>query len=295
MGGRVRLESEPGFGTRAFFDVRCEPAPELKAVGAQPAQISKVLVIGGSPLTRETLASLFERLPVEAQWLDDRTPDFTPEIVLVDVPEGPAPLQKWRKTPGWRPEWDNLPCVLIVTPQQAIDPEQLQRYGIADLVFRPVRLSRLESVLVHARTLSPVVPFGSPVLNPVTKPAVLIVEDNPVNQRVASRLLEKLGCAVETADSGLEALNALRRKQYALVFMDCAMPGMDGFETTQRIRHDLGSGPVVIALTAYAFEDDQKRCLAAGMNDYLTKPVTVENVRAVMQRWLPKDVTTAAG
>jgi signal transduction histidine kinase/HPt (histidine-containing phosphotransfer) domain-containing protein/ActR/RegA family two-component response regulator len=105
---------------------------------------------------------------------------------------------------------------------------------------------------------------------------VLVVEDNPVNQRVAVRLLQRMGCRVELAGSGPEALQRLAGEDYAVVFMDCEMPAMDGFETTRRVR-DLekttGRRAFIIAMTAHAMPGDRERCLAAGMDEYLCKPV----------------------
>ena len=121
------------------------------------------------------------------------------------------------------------------------------------------------------------------------RPRVLLVEDNPVSQMVAARNLEKLGYLVEVAANGLEALDAVDRQSYAMVLMDCQMPEMDGYVATAEIRRrEAGGGHLpIIALTAGAMSGDQERALAAGMDDYLAKPLIVEDLAAVVERWVP--------
>jgi PAS domain S-box-containing protein len=115
---------------------------------------------------------------------------------------------------------------------------------------------------------------------------ILLVEDNTVNQKVASRLLERLGYRIDTVGNGLEALVALSARHYHLILMDVQMPEMDGFEATRSIRHRLPPElqPKIIAVTANALKGDRKRCLDAGMNDYITKPIRLEEIRDAIRR-----------
>ena len=118
---------------------------------------------------------------------------------------------------------------------------------------------------------------------------VLLVEDNPVNLEVAQAVLETSGCHVETASNGLEAIESFKLGEYRLIFMDCQMPEMDGFEAASEIRRrEAGSGRRVpiIALTASAIKGDREKCLAAGMDDYLPKPFTAEQIRSALANWL---------
>ena len=121
---------------------------------------------------------------------------------------------------------------------------------------------------------------------------VLIVEDNSPNQEVAKAILDRLGCRADAVGNGKEALEALRSIPYDLVLMDCQMPVMDGYEAVARIRHsEAGEGNAripVIALTAHAMKGDREKCVAAGMDDYLAKPMLPETLAAILQKWLPK-------
>ena len=124
---------------------------------------------------------------------------------------------------------------------------------------------------------------------------VLLVEDNITNQQVALSILKKLGVQVEVVASGQEALDLLEKTDYDLVFMDVQMPGMDGLETTQAIRsRSVGARNdriPVVAMTAHALQGDRERCLAAGMDDYVAKPVTPQSLAAVLGKWLPSPVS----
>jgi len=118
-------------------------------------------------------------------------------------------------------------------------------------------------------------------------PRVLIVEDNPVNRTVVVRRLTTSGYSIDVATNGLEALDALAKVEYDLVLMDCQMPEMDGYSATEEIRRREGASKhtTIIAMTANALEGDRDRCLAAGMDDYISKPIDWDELRATLQRW----------
>jgi two-component system, sensor histidine kinase and response regulator len=124
-------------------------------------------------------------------------------------------------------------------------------------------------------------------------PRVLVAEDNVVNQRVAQRLLERLGCRVDVAADGTEALLLASSTDYAAIFMDVQMPGTDGYEATAEIRRresEAGREPIpIVAMTASAMENDRQEALRAGMDDYVSKPVTPDVLEAILNRWLPAE------
>ncbi|MEM1177391.1 MAG: response regulator [Acidobacteriota bacterium] len=143
-----------------------------------------------------------------------------------------------------------------------------------------LRLEAPESEPTHASTVTETVE--------VNQAHLLVVEDNPLNREVMVAMLESLGLAVTHADNGRAALDSLRDRQFDLVLMDCQMPVMDGYEATRELRRFEGSDrhTPVVAVTAHAMEGDRERCMAAGMDDYLPKPVTLEALAGVVGRWI---------
>jgi CheY-like chemotaxis protein/HPt (histidine-containing phosphotransfer) domain-containing protein len=129
----------------------------------------------------------------------------------------------------------------------------------------------------------------TPALQTVKGAYVLLAEDNAINQRVATEILANMGIRVETARNGLEAIEAVKAKRYDLVLMDIQMPEMDGYDATREIRKLPGLADLpIIAMTAHAMKGDREKCLAAGMNDYVSKPVEVEQLTATLADWLQK-------
>ena len=117
---------------------------------------------------------------------------------------------------------------------------------------------------------------------------VLLVEDNPVNQLVANKMLAKFNCEVHTASDGEAALVKLKQHSYKLVFMDCQMPSLDGFECTKTIRlnHHVYGQPYIVAITANAYEEDKQKCLDSGMNDFVSKPVEINVLNDAIYKYL---------
>lgn len=121
---------------------------------------------------------------------------------------------------------------------------------------------------------------------------ILLVEDNITNQFVATKILNKLGYQPEIANNGIEALQMVKEKEYDIIFMDVRMPEMDGLEATKKIRSELAIEIPIIALTANAIEGDKQICLNAGMSDYMSKPVRVDDLARMIEKWGKKDIDT---
>jgi PAS domain S-box-containing protein len=227
------------------------------------------------------------------------------------------------------PRLAHTPIVMLVNSSQHFKAAESEKKGIVGHLTKPVRSAQLRSALEAAVDLAHVQATGLPLLsepdrqNPIPagqitatttgtpdRPAgsggnsvspmapagsltLLVVEDNAINQKVAVARLTRLGYTTEVAINGIDALEHLERNRYGAVLMDCHMPMMDGFEATRRLRSIEGADrhTPVIALTASAMAEDRTRCLEAGMDDYLAKPVQVEDLVAALQRWALVDLS----
>ncbi len=179
--------------------------------------------------------------------------------------------------------------------------EHCRKLGIRNSIVKPVNQSDLLDALMKTGIVSDALAEGHADLamdteakpssvfaqeGPVRRLHILLAEDNPVNQKLAVRILEKMGHSVTVADDGEEALAALAGKDFDLVLMDIQMPKMDGFETTRAIREqerETGGHIPIIAMTAHALKGDRERCLAAGMDEYVGKPIQIEALNKVLQ------------
>ena len=199
--------------------------------------------------------------------------------------------------------------MILLTPFRELNiSEIVTTLGFASLLVKPIRQSRLFNVLLNlwGSTLvsesmtGPHYPFSHPrrfYEEPLNQRDlqqlrgschVLLVEDNQVNRQVASNMLERLGCSVDVAEDGREALDLLEQCAYDLVFMDCQMPRMNGYEATQAIRdkeHSRSNRLPIVAITANAMKGDRERCLKIGMDDYIAKPVRFNDLKAVVSKW----------
>ncbi len=198
----------------------------------------------------------------------------------------------------------NVQLMMLTSLGHHLDPGELQGAGIESCVLKPVQqarlLERLTEVLsgsmskwaetVKASGRLPRMPAASrPQVN------ILVAEDNRINQMVALGLLQKLGYAADLACNGVEVLVAMKKTPYDIIFMDCQMPELDGYETTRRIRAEQRVHvPRIIAMTANAIRGEEERCLEAGMDDYLSKPVRIDELRNTLERWLPASARSSS-
>ena len=195
------------------------------------------------------------------------------------------------------PTLAGTPVIILTSFGQAFSPAELKAAGLEAYLVKPVKQSRLFDCVVTATDKAVAVPasvviYSEPSL-PVEKVRILLAEDNIVNQKVAVAQLRKLGYRPAAVASGLEVLEALKQLPYDLILMDCQMPEMDGYEATQAIRQWEQSlkhpcppnAPIyIIAMTAHAMQGDREKCLAVGMDDYLSKPVRVSELQAALER-----------
>ena len=206
------------------------------------------------------------------------------------------------------PQLKDTLLVMLSSRGQRGDAKRMSDAGFAAFLTRPLRQSMLLDAIrtVWANSRNPALPHSlvtrhtlaeaatpasvsAPVAQAADGPRILVVEDNAVNQVVATRMLQRLGCRVELAVDGKQATEMVCATPYDLVFMDCQMPVMDGYAATAEIRRaeDPGNRRVIVAMTAHAMQSDRDRCIEAGMDDYISKPVNRAEVVAILERHIP--------
>jgi CheY-like chemotaxis protein/HPt (histidine-containing phosphotransfer) domain-containing protein len=194
-----------------------------------------------------------------------------------------------------------LPLILLTSMGVRADHPEVEKIAFASCMTKPIKSAQLYEVLVRVisggnsvANKTPATSKLDPSLSSRLPLRVLLCDDNAINQKVASRLLLQMGYQTTLAANGLEALAALDKTPYDLVFMDVMMPEMGGLEATQEIRlrqqqrknfPNYKSPIIIVAMTASAMQGDREKCLAAGMDDYLSKPVRPEDIRGILERW----------
>lgn len=325
MGGRIGVDSKDGNGSVFWFTVQLS----LQSEGVQPVMATPsglqgrhILIVDDHATNRRVLEQSLRGQGATYESAEDgdraleclrkatgRQKAFELAILDMQMP-GMDGLELARRIKA-DPAISATRLVLLTSVGQRGDAKAAQNAGIAAYLTKPIRQSLLYECLglVLGRAVD-VVGSTSQTAPPIitrhsvseaqtrSRPLILVVEDNPVNQKVAANMLEKLGCRINVAAHGREAVESIARISYALVFMDCQMPEMDGFEATRIIRDQeqnqrQAGGPSshlpIIAMTANAMQEDRDRCLASGMDDFLSKPVTKKALEAVLTRWLPVD------
>jgi CheY-like chemotaxis protein len=315
MGGKMWVESVPQKGSTFHFTLPFQAAadaPPLLLQGPEPQLAGlRLLIVDDNPTNCRILnlqTSKWGMIPRDTQsapqaieWMRAGE-SFDLAILDMQMPgmDGLMLAGEIRKLPGG----SSLPLVLLTSVGVRSDSADFASAALAGCLTKPIKPGQLHEILLRvmsgSKAAAPEAPATSTKLDPTLASRlplrVLLCDDNVINQKVAARLLKQMGYRADIAANGLEALQALERQPYDLVFMDVMMPEMGGFEATRIIRErqsqqsqfpNYKSSIIIIAMTASAMQGDREKCLAAGMDDYLAKPVRLEDVRAVVERWAP--------
>ncbi len=310
MGGRIWAESTVGRGSTFYFDVMTSVPSTVSLAKAFPSGRSSMLaghrlliVEDNATLCRvlcqqcvawgmmpRAVSSCAEALTVVAQ-------DSSFDLVLADYEMGGTPALELIWTIRKQRTAAQLPIALMTWPGQTRVPDEL---GIAGVLSKPLKTASLYDLLLEMlhgkRSARPAAPVTAALLATNHPLAILLAEDNSVNQRVATLMLQRLGYRADVASNGFEALQAVERQNYDLILMDVQMPEMDGVQATREIcaRWPAGTRPRIVAMTANASMADRDMCLAAGMEDFLTKPVRAADLRKAIEETRSRVVESAA-
>ena len=320
MGGKIWVESQIGQGTQFHFTVQLgvSDAKVIEVGTIAPAEILRgvrVLIVDDNRTNRRILEGMLKRWemkPMSVEGGDEALIALSAAhereepygLVLTDMHmpkmDGFSLIERIRQ----RPELSTATIMMLTSAGHRGDAARCRELGVAAYLLKPIRQSELREAIARvlgAREQQGAIPLITryslqDARDPAASLRVLVAEDNPVNQRLATRLLEKRGHRVVVVANGLEALAAVDKESFDLILMDVQMPEMDGLEATAAIRGREKGTEIhrpVIALTAHAMKGDRERCLAAGMDGYLAKPIRPQELDELLETYVARRMQTA--
>jgi two-component system, sensor histidine kinase and response regulator len=310
MGGEIQISSEPGVGTVISFELplnlTAKPDARIKT-SAELLSGQRILVVDDRAANREIVCSYLAACGVQAEaaengaqaldMLEAAAKSGKPfvQAIVDQVMPGMDGLELCRRTKA-NPDLQSTQLILLSSLSWSQDLSVARDAGVERLLHKPIRRNELVSIVTellnrHQKPTSLCGEAKAPVRGETISLnlKVLVAEDNPVNQVIASEYLANLGCSVLVADNGLQAVAAHHQQKFDCILMDCQMPEMDGLQATriirERERETNAEATPIIAVTANAYEEDRLRCLEAGMDGYVSKPFSEDNLSAALIQW----------
>ncbi len=307
MGGKIGVISKEGSGSEFWFTLALEKQLTLSAKPVKKSiENTRILAVDDNSTNRRLITLLLESWhcrysvepdgPAALEVLKKATLEKDPfRIAILDMQMPIMDGEELGRRIVQDPEIQTPKMIVMSSVGARGDAARLHELGFSAYLTKPVKQSHLFNCLTTVNSIQgkttdvPLVTRHSLSESRKTGLKILVVEDNPVNQLVAVKILEKLGYRAEVAANGREALDSLAKIPFDLVFMDCQMPVMDGYEASNAIRSGdvkiLNRKVVIIAMTANALKGDREKCINAGMDDYISKPVTPKTVATLLDQW----------
>lgn len=306
MGGDIGIESVKGEGSKFWFTVNVANSnKKLPETSYESLQEHKIIVVETNSTNRTLLGQLLTNWQVEHTLLDSPKLALAElkaaankkapyHIGILDMQMSEIDAFELAAKIKAEPAVSALRLLMLTSQGKRGDTEKLKAAGFNGYLNKPIEQSILYNSLMNIADINSPEPSLVTAYSareyPQFKARILVVEDNPVNQKVAQGLLSKFGVQVDLAANGQEALDSLEHLPFDLVLMDCQMPIMDGYEASQKIRLEdskvLNRAIPIIAMTANSMEGDREKCLASGMDDFISKPVNPNKLQEALKRWL---------
>jgi CheY-like chemotaxis protein len=310
MGGYIEVESKPGRGSVFAFAINTKmgnvDVPDETLMHMEDLAGKRILVVDDNATNRKILKMQLAEWKLEpsmaasaSEALDLLAGGQEFDLVLTDMhmPE----MSGVELATQLRDLYPHLPIILLSSVGDDLSASHRELFSF--VLTKPVKLQALSTYMLNTFNQAPNIVVEKENDTPQLLQAgfaeqyplqLLLAEDNPFNQAVATAILGKLGYRFDLAENGEQVLQKLQDKTYDIILMDVQMPEMDGLEATRLIRQlDTGHQPVIIAMTANAMQEDREECLQAGMNDYLSKPINLDELLLLLKKWAAHVLKTA--